>query len=174
MLKKKRSNLTLARVPSLNFEPGSRKFRSLSDAQTIVKRDSAGNLILEYHKIDESIKEVKKILNEMKTCIIRDDTDIGQDITSIKMDVHNILTSSERSPRMLSKFDAVVANSQLLLSHFDDKTDALSENIVNRDSVIVDTLIDLSRSVEDLNTKVNMVSEKISSIEKVIGASEKE
>jgi len=166
MLKSKKPHLTLARVPSLNFEPGSRKFKSLSESQTIVKREGVGNLTVELHKIDTSIEEVKKILNEMKSCIIRDDTDIGQEITSIKIDVHNILTSSDRSPRVLSKVDAVVANSQLLISHFDDKSDALTEDIINRDNVVVETLMSLTRLVRDVDQKVDLLTEKLDAIEK--------
>ena len=157
MLKKKKSNVFLTKVPSLDFEP--MPLGNNSRLMPITRKGSLDSLMLEYRKIDSSIDEVNKILIEIKNGFI---PDISQDIRSIKHDVQNILTFSDRSPRVMSRVDAAVANSQMLIANFDEK----SKSITNHDDMVVELLGDLTRRIGNLEEKVILILEKLESPEK--------
>ncbi len=180
MLKNKKFGLS--KVPSLDFglnlelDPN-----KTAPELKMVKSKSVDSLVLESRKINLLVKDLKEILNEIKATIIYNDADIIKDIASIKYDVHNILTSSDRSPRMLSKIDAVVANSQLLISRFDDRSKVLSAEIVTHDRTVVNSLTNLTvqlmqieEKMDLLSEKVDLLSEKISDVEKTTDSPKEE
>lgn len=167
-------------IPKLNFSTKkNRKNRkvkkklSRSDSFSLEKEVSISQLIDQYKILSSSIEDIKvglgAITTSSSTAELLDDC--IKEFKIMKTHLYGI----ESSPRFLSRVDAVVANSQVLINRFDIMKKEILTDIEDNDSTIngrIDRVIDIQKSILETQYRIdgvlNLLLNKISKVEEII------
>lgn len=177
----KECHITPVRVPSLNLTIV--KSENINKLQVKAtrgnRRGSEGDITNEsvrnsriFTQHQETLREIETIKSQLeviRSCVLLDDLKIGSEIVEIKKQVQNIFKEIENTPRLISRCDATVGNTQMILSrmieHKKEIIENVSQNITQNISHHDDIIVDILEMILKLN---NTVVSRLTRIEKLL------
>lgn len=131
--------------PPLNLEPV-----KLQRSKSFDNVDGFEKLLKSHRETYEDIEDIKKKLSIIQSSVKYDDADIRKELKEILEHVNSLVSESDRAPRVLSRCDAIVGNTQGILTKLQDLNDGfkiLKKDSNIRHSVMVSMLSELTRDV---------------------------
>jgi hypothetical protein len=129
--------------------------------ESVRNSNSIRQILTHHRKTLIEIETIKSQLEVIRSCVFLEDLKIGNEIVEIKKQVHSIFKEIESTPRLLSRCDATVGNTQMILSRLIDTKKEIVENISSHDTIVLDML----EMVLKLN---NSISSRLERIEKTL------
>jgi len=178
------------KVPLLNLPPrnsqNSHRRRNSHGDNKDFDIKSIERIAEQYRQLDKSINEIKNIdldsmthikdlLSEIKACVLFDNNNIGDEIKIIRDKIHELSTKHSLSPRILSRIDAIVGNTQMTILKFDRfvkeyKSEArLDKNnkelhilIENHNKEIINHLDNVQKQLTLIDQRLNVLNQRFS------------
>lgn len=158
--------LPVRRVPSLNIpnsepSPSSIDRRvSESDIEDNTERTYFRLLLDEYKNITKEVNEIKETVSILKECILFEELNIGSEIKNIRKDLYSLVVDFSKTPRMLSRCDAAVGNTQMLINRFEKMRKEMTD-----DKNIMNNMNNLQNSINTIIKRLNRIDRKTKRIE---------
>jgi hypothetical protein len=142
---------SLQRVPSLDLK----KIKSLPRNKSAdnLRSDEISKLLKSYRETYDDIEDIKRKLIIIESCVKYEDFELRKEIKEIRNHVNSLISDSQRTPRMMSRCDAIVGNTQNMLSavkELDLKMQILSDN----NNEILTTLASMSYDISIMKCQI--------------------
>lgn len=143
---------SLQRVPSLDLEKVAKTLPRNRSADNI-KLDDMATLLRSYRETYDDIADIKRKLAIIESCVKYEDFELRKEIKEIRNHVDSLISDSQRTPRMLSRCDAIVGNTQGILSAIKG-LDANIQVLTDNNSEIITTLSSLSYDISVMKCQI--------------------
>ena len=116
----------------------------------------------------DSLTEIRDLLDEIKSCVLFDNLNIGSEIKSMRHNIYNLVMGIESSPRILSRVDAIVGNGQVILTKLGATKREIVEDLESHDEALHRKLDRIIKTQEELLETQSELEQRIKSIESII------
>jgi hypothetical protein len=149
---------SLHRVPSLDLN---KIPKSLSRNKSVdnLQSDDIANLIRSYRETYDDIADIKRKLVIIESCVKYEDFELRKEIKEIRNHVDSLISDSQRTPRMISRCDAIVGNTQGILS-------AIKE-LDSKMTMLTETNTDIFTTLASLNYDISIMKCQLKAFEPV-------
>jgi hypothetical protein len=147
----------LQRVPSLDLDKVnkmvSRNNLTRNKSVDSIQSDEISKLLRSYRETYDDIEDIKHKLAIIESCVKYEDFELRKEIKEIRNHVDSLISESQRTPRMISRCDAIVGNTQGILSaikQLDLKVQVLNDN----NTEILTTLASMSYDISIMKCQI--------------------
>jgi hypothetical protein len=157
-----------ASVPSLDFTKIKKRRNSDSEINThhkTLKRKDIDDVIAKHKETCLFIKEIRDKLENVKSnSIFFDDFETHKTIKDILEKISILESGNEKTPRLVSRCDAMVGNTQLIITSTKKSLDylkAIDEEAEQHDIVTITMLSDLFKEIHEIKTELKKINERL-------------
>lgn len=167
MLKKKHSipHLDFSRVTELKLKR--RNSDSEINTNRTVKRKNIDEVIQKHKETCKFIQEIHNKLDTIQKNSLADELELNKTMKDIRDRILNLENGADKTPRMVSRCDAMVGNTQLIITNTKSVLEYLKnidEEATTHDIVTMTILNDIYKEITDLKNDVKRLEDFMTSI----------
>jgi hypothetical protein len=157
-------------VPSLDFTKIKQRRNSDSEINThhkTLKRKNIDDVIAKHKETCLFIKEIRDRLEILKSNSIfsNESETTHKTIKDILEKISIIESGNEKTPRLVSRCDAMIGNTQLIITTTKKSLDylkSIDDEAEQHDIVTITMLSDLFKEIHEIKTELKKINEKLS------------
>lgn len=154
------------KIPSLDFTKLKKRRNSDSEILThrTSKRKNIDEVIQKHRETCRYIKEIRDKLDVMNALITLDETGVHKTMKEIRDQLSTFELCSDKTPRFMSRCDALVGNTQSILSNSKiilDYMKHIDEEAEQHDIITMTLLNDMYKEIVDMKLKIQQLEKSI-------------
>jgi DNA repair ATPase RecN len=156
------------KIPILDLSKTKKLQRRNSDSEILtnrtVKRKNIDDVIQKHRETCKFIKEIHDKLEVVNTLITYDEVGIHQTMKEIRDKLSNFEACQEKTPRFMSRCDAMIGNTQVIITHTKNLMDYLKNidyEAEQHDTITMTLLNDICKEISDIKTNVRKINETL-------------
>lgn len=156
------------KIPSLDFTKLKRIQRRNSDSEILThrtsKRKNIDEVIQKHRETCRYIKEIRDKLDMMNALITLDESGVHATMKQIRDQLSNFELCSDKTPRFMSRCDALLGNTQNILSNSKNILDYIKhmdEEAEQHDIITMTLLNDMYKEIVDMKIKIQQLEKSI-------------
>lgn len=155
-------------VPSLDFSKIKQRRNSDSEINThhkTLKRKNIDEVIAKHKETCIFIKEIRDKLENVRTNFVyKDEYETHKIIKDILEKISILENGNEKTPRIISRCDAMIGNTQLIMSSVKKSLDyikSIDEEAEQHDIITITMLTDLFKEIHEIKLELKKLNEKL-------------